>query len=85
SENEKALFKDNIDKSTTKEQVDNIINKAKITDLINKIDKTYPYLNPKQKADLKDSLINAVDYNQALKNFETYSSINDKMKKLNDL
>ncbi|TNK84148.1 lipoprotein 17-related variable surface protein, partial [Mycoplasmopsis pullorum] len=43
------------------------------------------HLNPKQKADLKDSLINAPDYNQALKNFETYSSINDKMKKLNDL
>ncbi|TNK83227.1 hypothetical protein, partial [Mycoplasmopsis pullorum] len=43
------------------------------------------YLNPKQKADLKDSLINASDYNQALKNFETYSSINYKMKKLNDL
>ncbi|WP_044888967.1 lipoprotein 17-related variable surface protein, partial [Mycoplasmopsis glycophila] len=43
------------------------------------------HLNPKQKADLKDSLINEPDYNQVLKNFETYSSINDKMKKLNDL
>ncbi|VEU70502.1 lipoprotein 17-related variable surface protein [Mycoplasmopsis glycophila] len=85
SENEKAQFKDNIDKSATKEEVDNIIDKAKITDLINQIDKTYPYLNPKQKADLKDSLINESDYNQVLKNFEKYSSINDKMKKLNDL
>ncbi|VEU58983.1 GA module-containing protein [Mycoplasmopsis gallinacea] len=85
NENEKAQFKDNIDKSVTKEAVDNIIDKAKITDLINQIDKTYPYLNPKQKADLKDSLINEPDYNQALKNFETYSPINKKMKKLSDL
>lgn len=85
SENEKGQFKDNIDKSTTKEEVDEFVKKAKITDLINQIDKTYPYLNPKQKADLKDSLIKAPDYNQALKNFKDYSPINDKMKQLHDL
>ncbi|MGY5139546.1 lipoprotein 17-related variable surface protein [Mycoplasmopsis gallinarum] len=85
NDNEKSQVKDNIDKSKTKEEVDKHVEKAKITNLINKIDKTYPYLNPKQKADLKDSLIKAPDYNQALKNFEAYSPINDKMKKLHDL
>ncbi|WP_029512849.1 lipoprotein 17-related variable surface protein [Mycoplasmopsis iners] len=85
SENEKAQFKDNIDKSATKNKVNDFVKKAQITDLINQIDKTYPYLNLKQKADLKDSLIKAPNYNQALKKFEAYSPINDKMKKLLDL
>ncbi|TNK95064.1 hypothetical protein C4M98_03645, partial [Mycoplasmopsis pullorum] len=66
------------------QKFENIVLDATKQGLKNQIDGTYTYLNPKQKQDLKNLIDSKTTIAEAQKAFNSYSGLNEKMKKLKD-